>query len=119
MTGMLTAIQGFAREGLERGGALRSISYEDNTILMASGARLYVAAVVFGQPDDALRGVIEETVRQLEAAYGDIVDGWDGDLSVLAGAEDVVRPIVERTRHVTREDVRAAGAAPGGDAIGP
>jgi len=120
MTGMLTAIQGFAKEGLERGGALRSISYEDNTILMASGERLYVATVVFGQPDDALRGVIEETVRELEAAYGDIIDAWDGDLSVFAGVVDVIRPIVERTRHVTREDVRAAGAAPGGgDGIDP
>jgi len=116
MTGMLTAIQGFAKEGLERGGALRSISYEDNTILMASSARLYVAAVVFGQPDDALRGVIEETVRELERTYGDIIDGWDGDLSVFAGVVDVISPIVERTRHVTREDVKAAGAAPdGGD----
>jgi len=120
MTGMLTAIQGFAKEGLERGGTLRSISYEDNTILMASGERLYVAAVVFGQPDDALRGVIEETVRELEATYGDIIDGWDGDLSVFAGVVDVIRPVVERTRHVTREDVKAAGAAPGGgDGTGP
>jgi len=119
MTGMLTAIQGFAREGLERGGTLRSISYEENTILMVSGARLYVAAVVFGRPDDALRGVIEETVRQLEATYGDIIDAWDGDLSVFAGIADVILPIVERTRHVTREDVRAAGAAPRGDEAGP
>ena len=75
--------------------------------------------VVFGQPDDELRGVIEETVRELERAYGDIIDGWDGDLSVFAGAADVISPIVERTRHVTREDVRAAGTAPREDGAGP
>ena len=112
MSGMLVAIQGIAREGLERGGMLRSINYEDNTILMASVTRLYVAAVIYGQPDDALRGALEETARQLEATYGDIIDGWDGDLSVFAGVGEAVRPLVERTRNVTREDVRAAGAAP-------
>jgi len=112
MTGMLTAIQGFAKDGLERGGALESIKYEENSILMVSGTRLYVAAVVYGLPDDALRDVMEETVRQLEATYGEIIDGWDGDLSVFAGVSEAVQPLVERTRHVTREDVQAAGAAP-------
>jgi len=115
MTGMLTAIQGFAKDGLERGGALESIKYEENSILMVSGTRLYVAAVVYGLPDDALRDVMEETVRQLEATYGEIIDGWDGDLSVFAGVSEAVRPLVERTRNVTREDVQAAGAAPGGN----
>jgi len=119
MTGMLTAIQGFAKDGLERGGILRSISYEDNTILMASGTRLYVAAVVYGLPDDALRGAMEETVRQLEATYGEIIDGWDGDLSVFAGVSEAVRPLVERTRNVTREDVQAAGVAPGETEVPP
>ncbi len=119
MTGMLTAIQGFAKDGLERGGALESIKYEENSILMVSGNRLYVAAVVYGLPDDALRDVMEETVRQLEATYGEIIDGWDGDLSVFAGVSEAVRPLVERTRHVTREDVQAAGAAPGETDICP
>ena len=119
MTGMLTAIQGFAKDGLERGGALESIKYEENSILMVSGTRLYVAAVIYGVPDDALRGVMEETVRQLEATYGEIIDGWDGDLSVFAGVSEAVRPLVERTRNVTREDVQAAGAAPGETDITP
>jgi hypothetical protein len=113
MSGMLVAIQGIAREGLERGGMLRSINYEDNTILMASGGRLYLAVVVYGQPDDALRGMLEETVRQVEASYGDIIDAWDGDLSVFAGVGDVIRSLVDRTRNVTREEVQASGAAPG------
>ncbi len=111
MSGMLVAIQGIAREGLERGGMLRSINYEDNTILMASGGRLYLAVVVYGQPDDALRDMLEETTRQVEASYGDIIDGWDGDLSVFAGVGDVIRYLVDRTRNVTREEVMAAGAA--------
>jgi hypothetical protein len=119
MSGMLVAIQGIAKEGLERGGTLESIKYEENAILMVSGNRLYVAAVIYGVPDDALRGVMEETVRQLEATYGEIIDGWDGDLSVFAGVSEAVRPLVERTRNVTREDVQAAGAAPGETDITP
>ena len=119
MSGMLVAIQGIAKDGLERGGTIRSINYADNTILMASVTRLYVAAVIYGQPDDALRGALEEMARQLEATYGDIIDGWDGDLSVFAGVGEAVRPLVERTRNVTREDVRASGAAPGETEVPP
>jgi len=119
MSGMLVAIQGIAKEGLERGGTLESIKYEDNTILMVSGPRLNVATVVYGLPDEALRQVLEETVRQLEATYGDIIDGWDGDLSVFAGVGEAVHPLVERTRNVTREDVRASGAAPGETEVPP
>jgi len=119
MSGMLVAIQGIAKEGLERGGTLESIKYEDNTILMVIGTRLNVATVVYGLPDEALRQVLEETVRKLEATYGEIIDGWDGDLSVFAGLSEAVQPLVERTRDVTREDVRAAGAAPGETEVPP
>jgi hypothetical protein len=112
MSGMLVAIQGFAREGLERGGMLRSIKYEDNTIVMAGGQMLYMAAVVYGNPDAALPEVLEATVGQLEATYAPVIETWDGDPSAFAGIEDVLRPIIETTKDVTREDVQRAGAAP-------
>jgi len=112
MSGMLVAIQGIAREGLERGGMLRSIKYEDNTIVMAGGQMLYMAAVVYGNPDAALPEVLEATVGQLEATYAPVIETWDGDPSVFAGIEDVLRPIVDTTKDVTREDVQRAGAAP-------
>jgi hypothetical protein len=112
MSGMLVAIQGIAREGLERGGMLRSIKYEDNTIVMAGGQMIYMAAVVYGNPDAALPEVLEATVAQLEATYAPTIETWDGDPSVFAGIEDVLRPIIDRTKDVTREDVQRAGAAP-------
>jgi hypothetical protein len=112
MSGMLVAIQGIAREGLERGGMLRSIKYEDNTIVMAGGQRLYMAAVVYGNPDAALPEVLEATVGQLEATYAPVIETWDGDPSAFAGIEDVLRPIIDTTKDVTREDVQRAGAAP-------
>jgi hypothetical protein len=112
MSGMLVAIQGIAREGLERGGMLRSIKYEDNTIVMAGGQLIYMAAVVYGNPDAALPEVLEATVAQLEATYAPLIETWDGDPSAFAGIEDVLRPIIDTTKDVTREDVQRAGAAP-------
>ena len=112
MSGMLVAIQGIAREGLERGGMLRSIRYEDNTIVMAGGQLLYMAAVVYGNPDAALPEVLEATVGQLEATYAPLIETWDGDPSAFAGIEDVLRPIIDTTKDVTREDVQRAGAGP-------
>jgi len=113
MSGMLIAIQGIVQDGLERGGALESIKYGDNLILLSAGQHVNLAAVVYGQPDEGLSEELKETVRRIEITYAGVIEGWVGDLSVFEGLEALVDPIMARTAHLTRKDIAGITAAKG------
>jgi fibronectin type 3 domain-containing protein len=108
MSGMLIAVQGLIQDGLEGGGTLESIKYGDNLISLATGNHLVVAAVVYGKAGEELGSVLRETATRIENAYSGIIEDWTGDPSALAGLDEIISPLIERTSYITREDVGEA-----------
>jgi len=105
MSGMLIAVQGIIQDGLELGGALESIRYGENLILMASGEYITLAVVIYGHPADELKSDLESTIQLIESSYAGVIDEWVGDLSVLGGIKGMVEQLLGKSRHVTREEV--------------
>ncbi len=108
MSGMLIAVQGLIQDGLERGGQLRSISFGEGALLLASGSHVVVAAQVVGQPDERLREELATLARRVEGAYAGVVECWTGDTAQLQGVSRMVAPLVERTAHIRPEVLRSA-----------
>ncbi|UCC93315.1 MAG: fibronectin type III domain-containing protein, partial [Thermoplasmata archaeon] len=105
MSGMLIAIQGLIQDGLESGGRLESIKYGENLISLASGDHVVVAAVVYGRPDDQLQEDLKKTVSNIEGTYAGIIEEWTGDPSAMAGLDDLVMPLIDKTAYLTRDNV--------------
>jgi len=108
VSGMLIAIQGIIQDGLKREGSLESMKYGDDVILMGSGAHVSLALVVYGQPQDDLRDLIQSTIARIEGSYAGIIERWTGEVTALPGVEDMLAPVIERTASVRREDVALA-----------
>jgi fibronectin type 3 domain-containing protein len=105
MSGMLIAVQGIVQDGLDAGGALESIKYGDNLIQIATGRHVNLAAIVYGEPEESLKDDLEATVRRIEVSYSGVIEQWIGDLSTLKDVDKLVAPLLERTAHLTREDI--------------
>ncbi len=102
LSGALIAIQGIVQDGLESDGAVDSITYGENTIVMSSGSYVTLAAGVYGTPSDDLKEDLSATVTRVEERYGDTLENWDGDLGALKGVEKMLTPLVEGTASVDR-----------------
>jgi len=111
MSGMLIAVQGIIQDGLERGGELESIKYGEKLVLMAGGSHVNLAVVVFGEPDEELKDALATTIQRIETSYAGIIEEWDGDLAVREGMEDLVRPLIERTKDVTKDAITRPAVA--------
>ena len=105
VSGMLIAVQGIIQDGLEHGGTLRSINYGDNVIKIVSGHHVNIAAVVYGIPDSRLEEELEAAIQRIEASYAGVIEDWVGDMSTLTEVDRMVRPIIERTATLTRDQV--------------
>jgi fibronectin type 3 domain-containing protein len=113
MSGMLIAIQGIIQDGLHQHGALESIKYGDNNILMVTGEHVHLAVVIFGEPDEALKDEMASTVQFIETTYAGVIEDWTGETVVLSGIDDIVRPLLDLTGRLTRKDVEGVHAARG------
>jgi hypothetical protein len=95
MSAMLVAIQGFVKEGLRSAGVLESIKYGDNLVLLTAGHSIWVAALIEGEPGNALDEELDGLVQRIEISYGPTIQSWTGDASELEGLDEMVRPILE------------------------
>jgi hypothetical protein len=105
MSGMLIAIQGLIQDGLESGGKLESIKYGENLISLATGDHIVLAAVVYGKPDEQLQEDLRKTVSNIEGTYAGIIEDWTGEPSAMAGLDDLVMPLIDKTAYLTRDNV--------------
>ena len=117
MSGMLIAVQGIVQDGLRREGELESIKYGQSVVLIAAGAHVNLAVVVYGEPDEGLKDELEATVRRIETSYAGVIEQWGGDLSQLPGIEGLLQALVKRTERVTREEVLATVPTPAVSAL--
>jgi len=88
---MVVAIKGFVEEGL-RGEEkqLSGINYGDSTLVMETGEGIILTALVQGQDTPELRETLHDALRIVTAKFGDILKDWDGDVSTVRPAGDLV-----------------------------
>ncbi|NIP36409.1 MAG: hypothetical protein GWN18_15765, partial [Thermoplasmata archaeon] len=64
-----------------------------------------LAAVIYGKPDEDLRGDIEALVRKIEGNHAGVIEDWSGDPEVFSRMHQMITPLLYNTTHLTREDI--------------
>ena len=83
VAGMLTAIRSFANDCIASGSELDEIDYGDWQIPIEVAGYCYLAVVVKGEPSRQFREEIRQTLSQIVLKYGDIIQGYQGDSSIV------------------------------------
>lgn len=97
ISGMLTAIQDFVNDSFEprATGELRAFAAGELNILVETGPKAYIAAVVRGQPPDTLLGRLQGTLETIHAQWSTSLAGFDGDAKPFATAHPLLDSCVE------------------------
>ncbi len=93
LTGMLTVVQEFVREAFQYGERreLHQVDFGDYRILIERGNNVYLAVVYSGPESKQLCRKVRSVLDLIEDRFGHVFESWDGDMSKIAGARDVIR----------------------------
>jgi len=81
VAGMLTAIRGFARDGLKSGHKdIDTVKYGDYTLIMESEGKVLLAALVRGPETTAVRVRLRDCLAGILQTGGEVLRKWDGEL---------------------------------------
>src|SRR5438034_11032817 len=99
LSGMLTAIQEFVRDAFVYGEhrELHHLDFGDYRIMIERGRNLYLAVVYAGKGASVIRKKVRWVLDHIEAAYGSVLEKWDGDMDKVAGARDLIREYLLKT----------------------
>ncbi|OIR11289.1 MAG: hypothetical protein BEU05_00925 [Marine Group III euryarchaeote CG-Bathy2] len=103
MGSMLTAINDFVQDSFHAAGELGSINYGDNRIMIERGEQAVLAVVIYGEETRELRSQVANTLLQIEERFSRELAGWDGDVELLSGTREILTPLLDATRKVSRE----------------
>ena len=86
LSGMLVAVQDFIKDSFrgEEGG-LDELKFGKFQIVMGRGKYTIIAASILGEDMKPFRPQVEKCLKDIEDEFGDILDGWDGDVENLTG----------------------------------
>jgi len=102
---MLTAIRDFAQDtlGEQRDGGLDEIQYGNLSIVLEPGPWAYLAVVVDGIAPEGLRHQMRSALSDVNRAYAEPLESFDGELGELAGVEAHLRPLLGEESPGARE----------------
>jgi predicted GH43/DUF377 family glycosyl hydrolase len=106
--GMFTAIQQFIHDSMgggEGGAQVGRLDYGENRILVERGNHVFLAAIIYGEEQEALREALRDVINRIEGAYAGVIERWSGDQTQLAGVADFVAPLIGLTQDLTRETI--------------
>ena len=109
VSSMLTAIGDFVNDSFEpkKTGELRAFAAGDLTVLVETGPRANIAAVVRGTPPDSLPAKLQSTIETIHLEWCDPLTAFNGD----AAAFTTTRPLLEDcVETVLATDTRAKSA---------
>jgi len=92
---MFTAVTAFVKESFAEEGELGSLEYGENEILLERGKNIYLAVVVAGKSNPRYRESMREVVRNVEANYGSVIEGWSGAISAFGGVKKMLLPLFD------------------------
>jgi OOP family OmpA-OmpF porin len=97
ISGMLTAIGDFVNDSFEprQTGELRAFAAGDLTVLVEGGPQAYIAAVVRGQPPEALSLKLQTTLETIHLQWASPLGGFDGDATAFGTTRPLLDDCVE------------------------
>ncbi|MEZ6197827.1 MAG: hypothetical protein R3F20_19225 [Planctomycetota bacterium] len=114
VSGMLTAIQDFARDSfhVEEDEGLSAAKVGELTVWMEPGPQAGVAVVIRGTPPQELREKLAEAVEEIHALESEALADFDGDATPFAGTRELLEALLieqgqERTKRKNRNRLAA------------
>ncbi len=92
---MFVAIQEFVRDSFRREASLDSVAFGHRRAAVVRGELTILAAVISHGDPAAVTPELLATVRAIEARYWDVLRGWDGNLSRLAGVDEILARLMK------------------------
>ena len=109
VSSMLTAIGDFVNDSFEpkKTGELRAFAAGDLTVLVETGPRANIAAVVRGTPPDSLPAKLQTTLETIHLQWCDPLTAFNGDAAPFTTTRPLLEDCVET---VLATDARATSA---------
>jgi hypothetical protein len=97
LSGMFSAVsefikRSFGEEGVEE--QIDEISYGGRKILIEHGRYVFIAMVVSGGETLNMRKNTRNAVQNIEAEFGEVLDGWSGATNELIGAKRWIQMLI-------------------------
>jgi tetratricopeptide (TPR) repeat protein len=107
--GMLSAVQDFVRDSLDRTGekkaGLGRLEYGDMTVFIEHGQHIFLTAVFRGAEHQDMKNLLKQAIHKIEQKHGAMLEKWSGKISdtepvkeeinALAGVKFLVRRNLE------------------------
>ncbi|UCH89018.1 MAG: hypothetical protein JSV49_12430 [Thermoplasmata archaeon] len=97
LSGMLTAIQDFIKDGFSESSesasddwGLDHLKFGDRNIFIERNDYMYIAAVFKGEVGWKLRKELQDALREIDTNYSKILSKWSGQLDGLSGIDDIL-----------------------------
>jgi hypothetical protein len=101
----LDALSTFAMETIPSKGQMRLVDRGNVKILFEQGG--YVTLALFASDNNPeTRGPLSTFLNKFEEKYSHVLKGWDGNLQVFNGVDDLIKTVFKRER-VSRENIPA------------
>jgi len=96
VSSMLSAIQDFISQSFtsSAGGALKEVKHGALDLIMEHAPNAYLALVVSGPRPLGIHEQMKRVLDKVQAAYGPVMDKWDGVVNRFKGVEDYLRELV-------------------------
>jgi hypothetical protein len=108
VSSMFTAVQSFIKDSFAAEGELNKMGYGENQIIIERGKHIFMAAIVYGEPDQEFTDKVRDTIEGIELSYAGVVEEWDGMMDSFADMDSKVAPIVALTAGISRREVQFA-----------
>jgi hypothetical protein len=80
-------------EGKEEKG-LHKLEFGEKNILLEKGDHFFIAVVFAGKENNSLLSKISKVVDEIEEKYGDVLEDWDGEMSLFEGADEKIQTLL-------------------------
>ncbi len=98
LSGMLSAINDFVNDSMGGKGQLEAVEYGDKFLVLESGKKFYIVAIVRGQPDRKLHDCIGEQVNYIEKEYSKELAKWNGVTDIFEDCKgNLIKIIMQST----------------------
>lgn len=97
VSGMLTAIQDFARDSfdMDEGDALQTFQVGELTVWVVQGEMALLAAVIRGEPPEDLRVTLQKALEEVHFEKGEALRHFDGDAAVFDAVRHCLKTCFE------------------------
>ena len=108
VSSMFTAVQSFIKDSFAAEGELNKMGYGDNQIIIERGKHIFMAAIIYGEPDQEFMDKVRDVIEGIELSYAGVVEEWDGMMDAFSDMEAKFAPILALTVGVSRREVQLA-----------